>query len=86
MGLGLICLIVGGILTSIAMIIDFEIDDKTMHGSSIIASVGTLVLVIGCVLISDVKNPEAIDVYRNKTTLKVTYIDSVAVDSVVVFK
>lgn len=31
-------------------------------------------------------SPKAIDVYRNKTTLKITYIDSVAVDSVVVFK
>lgn len=30
--------------------------------------------------------PNAIDVYRGKTTLQVTYQDSVAVDSVVVFK
>lgn len=30
--------------------------------------------------------PEPIDVYRGKTTLKVTYQDSVAVDSVVVWK
>lgn len=30
--------------------------------------------------------PEAIDVYRGKTTLQITYQDSVAVDSVVVFK
>ena len=30
--------------------------------------------------------PSAIDVYRGKTTLEITYRDSVAVDSVVVFK
>ena len=30
--------------------------------------------------------PAAIDVYRDKTTLEVTYRDSVAIDSVVVFK
>ena len=30
--------------------------------------------------------PSAIDVYRGKTTLEITYKDSVAVDSVVVFK
>ena len=30
--------------------------------------------------------PEAIDVYRGETSLEVTYVDSVAVDSVVVFK
>lgn len=31
-------------------------------------------------------NPQAIDVYRGNTTLQVTYQDSVAVDSVVIFK
>ena len=30
--------------------------------------------------------PEAIDVYRGNTTLEITYRDSVAVDSVVVYK
>jgi len=32
------------------------------------------------------KQPKAMDVYRGKTTLQITYQDSVAVDSVVVFK
>ena len=31
-------------------------------------------------------NIKAIDVYRGKTTLEITYRDSVAVDSVVVYK
>ena len=31
-------------------------------------------------------NPQAIDVYRGKTTLQVTYQDSIAIDSVVVYK
>lgn len=30
--------------------------------------------------------PKAIDVYRNNTNLQITYEDSIAVDSVVVFK
>ena len=30
--------------------------------------------------------PTALDVYRDKTTLEITYRDSVAVDSVVVYK
>ena len=30
--------------------------------------------------------PKPIDVYRGKTTLEITYRDSVAVDSVVVYK
>jgi hypothetical protein len=32
------------------------------------------------------RQPTAIDVYKGKTTLRVTYIDSIATDSVVVFK
>lgn len=30
--------------------------------------------------------PKAIDVYRGNTTLEITYRDSVAIDSIVVFK
>ena len=30
--------------------------------------------------------PQAIDVYKGKTTLEITYKDGVAIDSVVVFK
>lgn len=30
--------------------------------------------------------PKPIDVYRGKTTLQITYRDSIAIDSVVVFK
>ena len=32
------------------------------------------------------KTPTVLDVYRGKTTLEITYRDSVAVDSVVVYK
>lgn len=31
-------------------------------------------------------HPTAIDVYRNKTTLEITYKDSIPIDSTVVFK
>ena len=34
----------------------------------------------------DSNKPQAIDVYRGNTTLEITYRDSVAIDSVVVFK
>lgn len=36
--------------------------------------------------IANKRQPTAIDVYKGKTTLRVTYIDSIATDSVVVFK
>lgn len=39
-------------------------------------------IVIGC----PKKEPTAIDVYRGKTTLEITYQDSVAIDSTVVYK
>ena len=35
---------------------------------------------------SFVGSPTAMDVYRGKTTLEITYKDSVAIDSIVVFK
>lgn len=47
------------------------------------------VLMLTATATSDAFNqdkPTAIDVYRGKTTLKITYVDSVAVDTVVVFK
>jgi hypothetical protein len=47
--------------------------------------VGALVGVVLFLLIVCDK-PTAIDVYRGKTTLEITYRDSVAVDSVVVYK
>ena len=34
----------------------------------------------------NINTPTALDVYRGKTTLEITYRDSVAVDSVVVYK
>ena len=32
------------------------------------------------------KNPTAIDVYKGKTTLEITYKDGIPIDSIVVFK
>lgn len=47
---------------------------------------GTLLFIVGVVTFPDSENPTALDVYQGKTTLEITYRDSVAVDSVVVFK
>lgn len=55
----------------------------------------SIILIFGviCVLIGffagyryNSRKLQAIDVYRGKTTLKITYQDSIPVDSVVVFK
>lgn len=62
-------------------------------GGNLVATIGTSITMIGLILfmlstdyLIDDSIPSAMDVYRGKTTLKITYVDSVAVDSVVVFK
>lgn len=50
---------------------------------------GTLLACVGAVLITATRyetNPSAIDVYKGRTTLEITYKGGVPVDSVVVFK
>ena len=45
--------------------------------------------IAGIIICSEAANkahPQAIDVYRGKTTLEITYRDSVAIDSTVVYK
>ena len=55
-----------------------------------IGGVALVVLSIFAAMLISGKNldntPIALDVYRGKTTLEITYKDSVALDSVVVFK
>lgn len=48
-------------------------------------SVVALFTICVCGIIK-INTPQAIDVYRGKTTLEITYKDSVPIDSVVVFK
>ena len=45
-----------------------------------------IVLLLVSLIESKYPTPSAIDVYRGKTTLEITYRDSVAVDSTVVYK
>ena len=58
-------------------------------GNACAALIGTGMMVFGIALIIAILTPDrptAIDVYRNKTTLEITYRDSIPVDTVVVFK
>lgn len=43
-------------------------------------------IILFALVIIHVKEPRAIDVYKGKTTLEITYRDNVPVDSVVVWK
>lgn len=46
----------------------------------------TCILTLIIILVFNKKDPSAIDVYRGKTTLEITYKDSIPVDSIVVYK
>ena len=59
-------------------------DSDILIGLAFITSivlVGSFLLFVRCV-----KRPTALDVYHGKTTLEITYRDSVAIDSTVVYK
>ena len=61
--------------------------DSVMTGYAIgtLVSIGAILIVFKIVFETN-QEPTAIDVYNGKTTLEITYRDSVAVDTVVVFK
>ena len=62
-------------------------DGKVAKVSSEILKYSVAVLFTICVCgIISISTPKAIDVYRGRTTLEITYRDSVTVDSIVVFK
>lgn len=55
----------------------------------IVLAIGGILGVIGAIghqVELDKNTPTALDVYRGKTTLEITYRDSVAIDSIVVYK
>lgn len=53
---------------------------------SVITTISAITLLSIILSFADKTNPKAIDVYRNKTTIEVTYRNGVAIDSTVVFK
>ena len=62
--------------------------DRKLWGG-IIAFIAAMVLAFNIAFIIERKQsetPTALDVYRGKTTLEITYRDSVAIDSIVVYK
>lgn len=53
--------------------------------AAVLGIVGFVLVALILPIILD-SQPQAIDVYRSKTTLEITYKDGVAIDSCVVFK
>ena len=60
-----------------------EHGDNTMVVFTIMCSMWALAAFVSLITYNE---PTALDVYRGKTTLEITYRDSVAIDSTVVYK
>ena len=78
-------ILIMGVILLIFSILVCATEDATL---TIVAYsiLGTLFIMIFISEKIDENIPQAIDVYRGNTTLKISYVDSVATDSVVVFK
>ena len=79
--LGLIFIILGSVLIAV-LIMSEQTDGLTILGS--VSSVFLIIIGASCIHIC--KYPSAIDVYRGKTTLQVTYKDNIPIDTIVVYK
>lgn len=60
-------------------------DPKSLIGVFMCVIVPYITIVV-FIVYNKTNNPTALDVYRSKTTLEITYKDSIPIDSVVVFK
>jgi len=74
------------ILGLIAVIVGIAMVTNEDSSGVLLSIIGAIVFTV-CLMetLSDNK-PTALDVYRGKTTLEITYRDSVAIDSTVVYK
>lgn len=79
--LGIILLILGSLI-SIVLIIKEQTDGI----SSICGFFSGIFMLAGVIFINDAVQPQAIDVYRGKTTLQITYKDNIPIDTTVVYK
>ena len=82
MALMMLCLI----LFVVAIIGDFHTLGQYAFIGLLISFVGFVVIGVTIGICTPNYEPTALDVYRGKTTLEITYRDSVAIDSTVVYK
>ena len=77
-----------GVIISVGMMLFLAWLDKDSIEYMMLGGICTLALFAGLYGIVDsiAPSPTAIDVYRGKTTLEITYRDSIAIDTTVVYK
>lgn len=79
--------IVFGLLYAIFLFWNVSTDNKDNRVFSAFLLTISAIILAALILYDDNKNiPTTLDVYQGKTTLEITYRDSIPVDSVVVFK
>lgn len=79
--LGIILLLLGFIMSIVLILKD------SVNGSAIVCAYFTgAIVIVGIMLTCKSSCPQAIDVYRGKTTLQITYKDNIPTDTIVVFK
>lgn len=78
-----IIVIVAAIVLFIYSMVNSEMDSFC---NGMMFAIGVLIAFILCYVMWGKPLPRAIDVYRGHTTLEITYRDSIAIDSVVVWK
>lgn len=78
---------IGCFILSIVVFTNFDKEDRIV---CFIPLIGTIVFtIVGIVESNKIEQkmqPTALDVYRGKTTLQITYQDSIPVDTIVIFK
>ena len=80
----IIILLVITIAVTVALMLEYISENVNLAKWLLSFVIIEAVILTLCVI--EINKPQAIDVYRNKTTLEITYKDSIPLDSVVVFK
>jgi len=79
-------IVIGIVLTVAPTAVIIYLDTKCIE-NNVLSFVCGFISCLGAAMLSTRQNtPTAMDVYREKTTLEITYRDSVAIDSTVVYK
>ena len=79
----IICAICIIIIVILAAILDMNKGGSTIIGILL----GVIISILAMTIIEEISQSiKPIDVYRGKTTLEITYRDSIAIDSVVIWK
>lgn len=76
-----------GLIYVISLIWNILTDDKDNRFFSVLLlTISTIMLVATFSLYENINTPTAKDVYEGKTTLEITYRDSIPIDTIVVLK